>query len=211
MLVTFFRHGKSVDAANGLSQHPQSPLTEASIEVLQKVGTGFDKRNYDAIYTSTFLRAQQTAEALFGKGAYKVLEFVHESDMTPHLYKKRHEDAVGYWQTLAEEFKFDPDYRHGEEEGIRGETFNELCARTERFLEFLCERHLENERIVVVGHGIYIRVLLARLLMKQEFSYRGYLQAFQNLRLENGAMLTIDLDKKTRAAVLREMRNWEIM
>jgi broad specificity phosphatase PhoE len=207
MLLSFYRHGKSVDAESGLSQHPDSPLTDESKEKLRALSESDEVGEYDAVYTSTYVRAKQTAEALFGKDAFQILEFVHESDMTPHLYGKSAAVAFKYWEELDNEKKEDPHYRHDP----RGETFQEVVERTQLFMNFIHENHQDSDKVALVGHGIFIRLLLAQLMMGDNFNYKSYVQTFIMMRLENGASITIEYNLETKKMIIREMKNWEIM
>lgn len=210
MLLTLIRHGKSTDMQGNLVQGPYSPLSENSISVLSEKAKNFDSRGFDAVYTSTYTRARQTAELLFDKEVIKVLDYVHESNMTPHLHGKSYDEVSSYWAMMPDSYKYDDDYAHGNDE-VKGETFNEMISRTDKFVEFLITNHSDDHQIALVGHGHFFRVLIARVMRPEVFNYKMFSQFFRFFDLENGSITTIEINLETRRGVIREMSNWEIM
>lgn len=210
MLLTLIRHGRSSDMQENKSQSPESGLSEQSILVLSEMRHLVDQYTYDAVYTSNYKRAQQSAELLFDKEIVKVLDYVHESDMTPHLRGKTYEEVYAYWKSLDDTVKYDDNFRHGDDQ-VRGESFNELIQRTDSFISFLFEHHGDNEHVALVGHGHFFRVLIARLMQPEVFNYRIFSQFMRFFDLENGSATTVEINRKTKRGVIREMNNWEIM
>lgn len=209
MFLTFIRHGKTTAAEQGLSQSGEVALSERSIEVLKERAKTVDASRFSCIYTSTYKRAQQTAEILFGKSNIKILDYVHEARISPHLHGKTHKEVDSYWLGLPEKTRFDPDHKHTDGVVV-GESFNESSERISQFIDYLIENH-GGAHVALVGHGMFFQVLLAQLMKSPGFDFRVYSDFFRYFKLENGCEITVEIDETDKSGVIREMKNWHIM
>jgi 2,3-bisphosphoglycerate-dependent phosphoglycerate mutase len=114
----------------------------------------------DALYSSAMRRALETAEAIGGACGLvpRVVEALHERRMGPLSGLPRDEGLATYEEAKARWMAGDLDYTH---EG--GESFADLRRRAVPALQELAERH-PDQTIIVVAHGVVIRVLLITLL-----------------------------------------------
>jgi broad specificity phosphatase PhoE len=210
MLLTFVRHGITEMAEKGMSQTGDTPLSETAVKVLTEMSSNFDARKYDYVYTSTYRRAQQTAEILFGKHMYKILDYVHEGRLSPHMHGKTWEETHAYWTSLPEHLRYDPDYRHNDGQ-VFGESFNEFMGRVQKFIDFLINEHKNEDQIALVGHGLFFQAIVAILMKSPGFDFKTQSDFFRYFTLQNGCIVTVEIFPENRSGVIREMKNWKIM
>jgi broad specificity phosphatase PhoE len=161
-------HGAESDIGLGERGHQQA---EALAQTLAALGP-------DALYCSAMRRAVETATPI-GRACGLVpqlVESLHERRVGPLSGKSREEGLDVYeeakWRWMAGEL----DYTH---EG--GESYAEIRRRVVPAFEVLAQRHA-GRTIVVVAHGVVIRVLLTTLL-------DGYgPERFQELDVTNAAV-----------------------
>ncbi|MES2202851.1 MAG: histidine phosphatase family protein [Patescibacteria group bacterium] len=157
--VYFVRHGQSEDNVKKVHQAPDSPLTELGFKEAAIIADRVSKLPVEAFIASPFLRTKQTAEcitqkigiqpeynALFAEGR-GMTQFIGMSETSP--------EAVAAYKTLRS--NYGPGYHFGDEEG-----YDEHTARANAALDFLAKR--QEEHIVVVTHGFFVRILLAHVI-----------------------------------------------
>jgi 2,3-bisphosphoglycerate-dependent phosphoglycerate mutase len=143
-------HGAESDIELGVRGHEQAAAVALSLANLHP----------DAVYCSPMLRARQTAEPI-------ARECGLEAVVVPDLHERRMGPLSG--MTLAEGWD---DYinamdrwKSGDLEGAHegGESYAQIRDRVVPVFVGLAERHA-GEAIIVVAHGVVIRVLLSLLL-----------------------------------------------
>jgi len=113
-----------------------------------------------ALYCSGMVRAQQTAAPIAAacRLVPQVIAALHERKMGPLSGQPRTEGWSTYQKAMAAWMAGDLDFTH---EG--GESFAAMAHRTLPVFQSLAERH-RGETIVVVAHGVVIRVVLCSLI-----------------------------------------------
>lgn len=113
----------------------------------------------DAIYCSGMLRARETAEPIGNACGLvpRVIEALHERRMGPLSGQPREVGWSTYQEAMTRWMAGDLNYSH---EG--GESFAAMASRTVPAFQAAAERH-RGQTIVVVAHGVVIRVLLCSL------------------------------------------------
>ena len=137
----------------------------------------------DAIYSSDVSRTRKTAEIIAEGRGIGVRE----------LFELR-ERNYGRWEGVTQE-----EWQATDPEGFAhwkrspdtytppgGESLDEVLARTSRAAEHIKERHLNDDSIVVVGHGAALLVLAVHLL-DLPLSYRN------NFTLGNTSLSVLDV------------------
>ncbi|CAH2213724.1 histidine phosphatase family protein [Tepidibacter aestuarii] len=155
------RHGETFWNIDGRTQgHGDSKLTENGIEQAQKLAEKLSKYNIDYIYSSDLGRTIQTSEIISNTLSKKV------------EYKESlREINFGDWEGLTiEEIKRDyPDiytiWRNEPHNALipKAENLYKLKQRLLGCINELNKKH-ENSNIVLVSHGMSIKVLLLSLL-----------------------------------------------
>ena len=136
---------------------PLSPAGERQAQAVAEFLPQFPIRH---VYSSTMLRARQTAEKI-----------ARRLDLTPGVVPELHECDVGEWEgldwkTIKERFpeahrKFVDD--PGENPYLGGESYSDVLKRTKPALERLLDAH-PGESIAVVAHNVVNRAFLSHLL-----------------------------------------------
>lgn len=127
-----------------------------------------------ALYCSGMIRAQQTAAPIAAacRLAPQVIDALHERKMGPLSGQPRAEGWSTYQNAMAAWMAGDLDFTHN-----GGESFAAIAQRTVPVFRSLAERH-RGETIVVVAHGVVIRVVLCSLIQGRSPS------DFENIPIE---------------------------
>ncbi|WP_406696776.1 histidine phosphatase family protein [Singulisphaera sp. Ch08] len=143
-------HGAESDVNLGDRGRSQAATAATHLATLQP----------DAIYSSGMVRARETAEPIARACQLEpqVVETLHERRMGPLSGQPKAEGWSTYQQAMTRWMAGDLDFTH---EG--GESFAAIAARTVPPFQALADRH-RGQTIVVVAHGVVIRVLLCSLV-----------------------------------------------
>lgn len=162
------RHAKTALNVQGMFQgHLDEPLGELGLAQARDAAPGLAALAADALYCSDLQRARQTAEAVAAA-----------SGLPLHTDDRLREIHCGTWQgrtveEVAVEFPELIELRRSGADFRRsptGETAAELADRVTAALEDIIRAN-KNQRVLVVAHGLAIRVGVARLLgLPDEFA-----------------------------------------
>jgi broad specificity phosphatase PhoE len=142
-------HGAESDVGLGDSGRIQAATVAERLATLRPA----------AIYCSGMTRARETAEPIGNACgvAPQVIQALHERRMGPLSGQPREEGWSTYQEAMTRWMAGDLDYTH---EG--GESFAAIASRTVPAFQAVADRH-RGQTIVVVAHGVVIRVLLCSL------------------------------------------------
>lgn len=164
--IYFVRHGESESNADHVHRGTNSKLTERGRAQAEEVAQRIEKVGADALLSSTFERAVETADIIGqhigreGEQSALLGEWLEPS----HLRGLHRDDpAAVEVRELINEMVHDDHFRAHDEE-----TFAELLERGRRALQFLEE--YPGERICVVTHGGFLRVLVGIILFRDDFT-----------------------------------------
>jgi probable phosphoglycerate mutase len=177
----FVRHGESEGNAGTFRQGPTTPLTELGMRQAKFVAKRFASIPIDKVFVSTYTRAQQTAE-IINEVLKKEIEFTDlliERIKPTSLLGKEVDDPRGIEvDKLTEENFHNPDFKFED-----GETFTEMRHRALKVLE-LC-RSTEANNILLVTHGIFLKMLAACAVMGEELTSHEYWRFYTRLKAAN--------------------------
>ncbi len=160
----FVRHGQTKDNASNVYQSKDDELNENGRKQATLVAERFAAITADVIISSDFNRALETAEALVGSTGLPLIE----SPLFEEI--RRPSDLIGQDKKLPSsklimdeiiENELRKDWHHTDEENLF-----EAIARAREALEYLCRR--PEERIVVVAHEMFIKMLLAGMAVEDD-------------------------------------------
>ena len=158
--VLLLRHAET--AAPGLFHGAESDvgLGPAGLAMAEAAAPALAALGPAAVYSSAMLRARQTAAPIARACGREVVPVpaLHERRMGSLSGRPMAEGWDAYTAAMAAWKAGDLDAAHA-----GGESFAQIRARVVPALEALARRH-PGETIVVVAHGVVIRVLLAALL-----------------------------------------------
>lgn len=195
--IYFVRHGQSESNVDGIIRGRDTKLTEKGRAQAHAVGERFTKVKLDAIITSPFTRAADTA-AIIAEHLNLVPE---QNDLFGEWLDSSHLIGLHRDHPLAKEgdelitsMAHDHHFRRGDEE-----TFAELVARADLALRSL-EAH-SAERICVVTHGAFLIILLGVMIFGTEFKKKEFGPMFWGFQHSNTGI----------TYAIRTEPRWEIM
>jgi len=169
--VYMIRHGESAFNAVKMHQDAAVPLSDLgrqhAIEYAKRLG-GFPIRR---IIASPFVRAQQTSEPIAAALSLPVETsalFVEIKRPTEFEGKSFGDPRVVEIKKLMDEHYHDPNHRYADEE-----TFFDLSARARKAMAFIDA--MEEESILVVTHGDFLKMFAAVVLFGDALEPRKYL------------------------------------
>lgn len=179
--IYFVRHGESTGNAGTFRQGPSTPLSELGQKQAEFVARRFKNISIDTIWVSTYERAKQTAEAI-NKILNKEIEIsellVERIKPTKVEGKEKDDPEALEIDRLTEENFHNPDFKFED-----GETFAEMKTRAMNVLQKCVDS--TNENILIVTHGIFLRMLCACVILGEELTSHQYWKFYQTLEVEN--------------------------
>lgn len=158
--IFFVRHGESNSNVDGIHRGSKAELTEKGRQQAKDVASRIQRIGVDTLISSPYLRARQTAE-IIGETCHLEIE---ESDL--YIERKRPTDVHGLPHADPESRTImkgifagyvTDGHRHSDEENL-----DDLKVRARTALSFLASH--SGEKICVVTHGLFLRVLFASVL-----------------------------------------------
>lgn len=193
MKIYLIRHGESVGNTKGnLTSTTDFELTPKGKEQALRLGNVLReelKRKRVAAYCSSLLRARQTLENILSCIGEDTIEITESSDL------KEMDLGILEGMEFDEQSRQYPDIDLGRRLSLLhapdGECYQDIKNRVQRFLDNYLERFYEEENILIVSHGITLRVLTNLLLQRPDEDV--------NLLnwMENTAQTVLTYDKET--------------
>lgn len=180
--IYFVRHGESEANVAQMPGESDSPLTEKGRQQAQLVAERFNTIPIEVIIASPFLRTQQTADYIQKQTQKPVVEsdlFIERRypsevmELSPddplRIEVNEHERA----NLLSGSEK-----RYSDEE-----SFGDLKERADKAIAFLMNR--EEEHIVVVSHGLFLKTLVFYMLLGENLTPPVYHDILHNFSIWN--------------------------
>ncbi|TSC66133.1 MAG: 2,3-bisphosphoglycerate-dependent phosphoglycerate mutase [Candidatus Berkelbacteria bacterium Gr01-1014_85] len=185
--IYFVRHGQGleIDTALDLDIRLDPPLSSLGLQQATQIAERLQKVQFDTLLSSPLRRARETTQ-IISKATDKQPEYSNlfverikptELNGMPRIEKQ----ASSLWQAW-EESLYQTNLRLAD-----GENYADLIARVDRAIEYLDLR--EEQTIVVVTHGFFLRAIIARILLGDQLS-GTLLRTFLNNTSTNNTGLT---------------------
>ena len=175
--IYFVRHGETEGNLGKFFQFPDTKLSEAGHRGAKALAQRLEHMQVDALYASTFTRAQQTASYVAEVKNMPVtsLEYFHEKLHAKSIRGVKHDapEAVAYKKEYAEQFWTEGWNHDG------AENYFDVCRRMTQGLSVLEQD--SSEHIVVVAHADFIRTVAAYLLSGKSDDTQFVRTIFNNL------------------------------
>lgn len=156
MKLYLVRHGETTGNVSGMYQNEETPLTDRGIEQARQVAKRLTNKSIDLIYSSTHLRAHETAK-IISESTGAVIE------LSPDLTEiRRPKEVRGKYDTDPETQKImkkvianfaNNNWKYSDEEN-----FFDLYERAVKVLTHLTKKH-RGQTILCVSHGTFIKFL----------------------------------------------------
>lgn len=192
MIIYFVRHGEGIHNANNLYSRPDFELTENGKEQARAVAERIRHLSIDLIVSSPYKRTLQTME-IINKVINKQVIF---SDLAVEI--KRPTEIAGksiddpnnsaIRKQLDDNFHI-KNYHYSDEEN-----FYDLKTRALKFLDYL--QTLGKENILVVTHAVFIKMLVLNIILQEELTPEGFLNAYHPLALATSGLTVCEKNDK---------------
>jgi len=190
MKIYFVRHGSTDAFERFETQRNNKPLSAKGREQAKQLADRFSDVKLDAIISSSYTRAVETA-SFIGKDIIVSSLFVETkkpSEIVGLAYD--HPTAESVLKKIKEKFITDTSWHYSDEEN-----FKDLVKRGKEAIEFLKSQNKEN--ILVVSHGNFICFLATQILFGNEITPQLILKIRNFMRLGNTgvSILSFEDDK----------------
>jgi broad specificity phosphatase PhoE len=179
--IYLVRHGESHSNTGAMRATTSSPLTDAGRAQAQQLAERCAKLPIDIIIVGTSTRAEETALIVANKISKDFISselFAERRKPSQQNGKPKNDPATRVIdETIRDNFHM-PGYRYSDEEN-----FDDLKSRMSFALDYLL--NLEDEHVLVITHGIILRILIARVLMGEELSGKECKKFHRDLRMNN--------------------------
>ncbi len=177
-LFYFVRHGQSILNARGIRQGSEGQLSEKGVEQAHITGERLAEeqsstgKKMNVILASPYDRTQETAHIIAMhihiKKPVETVDLLHERRNPSFIIGKKADDPeINRVIDMMDRSYHSDEYRYADEEN-----FTDLRDRAKACLEYL-ERRKE-KRIVVVTHGIFLKMLIAYMLYREKLNAEQY-------------------------------------
>ncbi len=190
--IYFVRHGQSEENRDRVYGGHSSPLTEEGNGQATAVAERIERIGVEALISSPFLRAFDTAKTIGGRvGLVPEQNELFGEWMEPSHFVGKHRDHPEVREIFdAVHASIDPLYRHTDEE-----TFTELVTRATSAIRVL-EEH-SAERMCVVTHGGFLRVIIGVMTFGSEFTKKDFTHFLKHFYASNtGVTYTRNVDEE---------------
>lgn len=199
MELYIFRHGKTVwNAQRKIQGSADIALTEEGRQLARDTAKAIKDIHFDAIYASPLQRAYETACILRGD---RLLDVVRDERIRELNFGVLEGTSFDNIQSENCDHRFSVFFTRPElyERPDEGESLEELCARGADFIEDICKRHKDDERIMIVAHGAMNKAMLRHIRgLEMKDLWYGNLQkncAAAIVRAKDGAFEVIEESK----------------
>lgn len=179
--IYLVRHGESLGNVGSFRQGPEATLTDEGTKQAISVAGRFKDVKIDKIFSSPQMRAKLTAEAI-AKELNKEIIFsdllIEKKVPTAIVGKQRTDPFVVDVDKQIRENIHNLDWKHSDEEN-----FLDLKERAKKFFEMIESQ--EEENILVVTHGIFMRCLAAYVMFGDELTSQEYWRTYITLWMNN--------------------------
>lgn len=174
MKIYIIRHGETDANKEGMFQGwTDVPLNDAGKALAVETGKGLGNIHFDAAYSSTLMRAKQTAEILLRETGNTCPVYYDEriKEISAGEYEGKHfSPEYGDMDPVMVRKFFDDPFHLQAFPG--GESVNDVMARTQAFLRELAQK--DYETVLVSTHGCAVRCMLNFLYDDPQDFWHGH-------------------------------------
>jgi len=194
MFIYLIRHGETKWNIDFRVQGKRDvPLNDTGINQAYLLASYFEKNNFeantiDAIYSSNLTRAYETAE-IIGKKLNKKVKIVEDFQEINFGVWEGY-----YWEDIKIEYKDFLNKWEDDKENTpipEGESYGQVQKRVYRKFNEIISNHNSNSNIIIVSHGVAIKVLIAKILDIN-------IQNLHKFHIDNASISTIDYEKEIK-------------
>lgn len=182
MNIYFIRHGQSEGNKKQVHQGENVSLSEKGIGQAKAVAQRLKNHDINAIYSSPYLRAKQTAETI-SKELDLPIEYWEE---LKELRRPSELEGLEYSDPKASEIKeiikknqTIPDWKYSDDE-----SFNDLVTRAKAVEKHISEHH-EGQNVLCVSHIQIMVMIVMQIIMQEKLTPEVFWQFYYHCRQKN--------------------------
>lgn len=159
-LIYFVRHGQTYfNESHRLQGRCDAPLTDLGQSQVRECAAVLQNHYFDQVFCSPMGRTRQTAEIL-----------LKDREIHPHLLEDLQEVDLGELdgQVVEENAELRACFETLDFSRLRGESRESLKARVTRVFQYLLSNTKEDDRILLISHGV-LGMAILYLLMEDDF------------------------------------------
>ncbi|HPC37739.1 MAG TPA: alpha-ribazole phosphatase [Exilispira sp.] len=162
MLIYLIRHGETKWNLDFKVQGKKDvPLNENGISQANILAKYFENKDIDMIYSSNLMRAKETAN-IIAKKLNKNVQIVEDLQEINFGVWEGY-----YWEDIKIEYKDFLKRWENDLENIpvpEGESYGQVQKRVYKAFNQIISKHDRSSNIIIVSHGVSIKVLIAKIL-----------------------------------------------
>jgi broad specificity phosphatase PhoE len=181
MNIYFLRHGESEMNAKNIHQTHESKLSLTGISQAEFVAKRFEHLSIDCIYASNYSRAHHTAQIIAHVLNKEIIidPTLRELKRPTEIEGKYISDpTIKHIKDLIHTKVDDPNWHYSDEENM-----HDLMNRCLQFIETL--KSLEYKNILVVSHGLTIRMIIMCMMFPKEIIPQQFDLFFRFMHMTN--------------------------
>lgn len=193
MLIYLVRHGETNWNLNYKVQGKiDIPLNENGLNQANMLAQFFENKEIDAIYSSNLIRAYETAKIISLKVKKQIVTLPELQEINMGVWEGN------LWDNIAIEYKDFIIKWENDKENIpipEGESYGQVQKRVYKTFKNILAKHKQNDKIVIVSHGISIKVLIAKLM-------KISIQSVHNFYLDNASISIVEYNNEFKIKCL---------
>lgn len=182
MKLYLVRHAQS--ERNQGREHDK--LSDVGIEQAKRLGLFLKDKHIDYVYCSSLIRAKETFNHI-RSSLKNIKETFYTDEIREHDQGVFHNlPAKEWYYHLIKLKEKDVDLLNYRPEG--GETLLETEKRAQKFIDLLKQKHKQKEHILIVSHGMFLRLFILRLMKLP-------IEEIKYFDIHNASLSEFELDK----------------
>ncbi len=187
--IYLVRHGEGEENVDHIRRGPDSILTPKGIEQATITAERFKSERVDAVYSSTYKRAKDTAKIIADTKGLSVIELsmIHERVLPQSVIgEDRHNPEI-----KEKVLNIEKGWIDGREYSDQTESYTDMINRSDEFYTFLLS--LKTEYTLVVSHAFYLKFFIMRMLLGEALTPYGALSSVYSMELSNTGITHITI------------------
>ncbi len=206
--VYFVRHGLSISNEVNKYQEWDEPLSEMGRKQAGALAKRFETIPIDITLSSTMERALETARVVSGCINKEIVttDLLHEIHRPNEVRNQVQTDpaVLAIMKKVEQAFIDGSSWHHSDEEN-----FHDLKERAKKALAFI-EARSENH-ILVATHGLFLRMVIARMLFGEELTPREFVQFNFTFKTTNTGITLCDYNPERKNGWTGEPKPWGVL
>lgn len=188
--IYFVRHGETRANAEGYLAGPDEPLSDTGQHQANAVAERTKSIDFELLFASDFLRAQQTAGAISEANDINIETnsvFGEVMESSEFFGKAENDEGLSKFRELRNENVGNLEWKEGD-----GEALPEVLRRVIKARDLIMNQPVDN--VLVVSHALFIRFFAATVMLEAESATKEWLSVASRLKLSNTGISTFTID-----------------